>query len=151
MSLKSSGILAYTLSKGFLEVLLVHPAPGPNFFPGDKGWWSIPKGHFTDETPLEAGLRESEEEVGIAIKSSNFIELTPVLQKNGKTVHAYAVEEEVDITLFKSNNFYYTNPNTGEVEVYLEVDKAEWFDTKTAKIKLGTQRAFIDELLNKLI
>lgn len=151
MSNKSSGILLYSQAKGFLEVLLVHPAVGPNFFPGDNGWWSIPKGQFDTEEPLEAGIREFQEEVGIEIKVDNYIELTPVLQKNGKTVYAFAVEMELDVSNSKSNSFIAEYPpNSGIMVEYLEVDKAEWFDVKTAKVKLGTQRKFIDELVNIL-
>jgi len=152
MSKKSAGIIAYSKKKGFLEVLLVHPAPSPYFKPGDNGWWSIPKGEFDDEDALSAGLREFIEEVGVDLTFDEHIELTPVIQRSGKVVYAYAVEHEVDVTQFVSNTFTIEYPKgSGKYEEFPEVDKAEWFDAETAKKKLSrAQSAFIDELLKKL-
>lgn len=149
---KSAGILLYRYTNNIIEFLLVHPAEGPYFKPGDNGWWSIPKGEFEDEQPLEAALREFEEEIGTKLPDySAYLELTPVLQKNGKTVYGFAIEKDIDVTNFISNTFTLEVPiGSGIFGEYPEIDKAEWFDTKTALIKLGTQRKFINELIQIL-
>ncbi len=94
MEKKSAGILLYRLTHSKLEVLLVHPG-GPFWVKKDLHCWSIPKGEFTEEEgPLAAAIREFKEEIGIPL-SGNFIELTPIRQKNGKTVFCYACEGDI--------------------------------------------------------
>src|SRR5690348_4019415 len=95
MSRTSAGLLMYREREGILEVLLVHPG-GPFWRNKDAGAWSIPKGEAADgEDLLEAALREFEEETGCR-PSGSFIPLSPVKQKSGKMVHAWAVEGEID-------------------------------------------------------
>ena len=151
---KSAGILAYSRKKGFLEFLIVHPASGPYFKPGDDGWWSIPKGLIdsTDESILAAAIREFQEEIGTTISFDKHIELNPVTLKSGKLIYGFAVEMEVDITNFKSNNFKLEHPKGSGIILELpELDNAAWVDTDTAKRKLNkAQAAFIDDLISKL-
>ena len=60
---QSAGILLYKKVNNQLQVLLAHPG-GPFWKNKDLGAWSIPKGEFTDkENPLEAAIREFEEEI----------------------------------------------------------------------------------------
>src|SRR5437764_883445 len=93
---KSAGILLYRLKNNVPQVLLVHPG-GPFWKNKDAGAWSIPKGEFTeDEDALTAAKREFEEETSIPIDGS-FIPLTPVKQKSGKWVYAWAVEGDIDL------------------------------------------------------
>jgi len=148
----SAGILAYRKTNGFFEFLLVHPAPSPEFKPGDNGWWSIPKGEFTDEIPLIAAMREFKEEIGTDITFDVHIVLTPVQQRNNKLVYGFAVEHDIDVTNFTSNTFSCEYPRgSGIIVEFPEVDKAEWFDYTKAKLKLSTaQKAFIDELITLL-
>ena len=149
----SAGILTYRRTKGWIEFLLVHPAPSPEFHPGDNGWWSIPKGEFEIdlENPLDAAIREFKEEIGIDISFDSHIELTPVMQRNNKLVYGFAVEHDIDVTNFKSNNFIAEYPRGSGVMVeFPEVDKAEWFNSTEAKLKLSTaQKAFIDDFFTK--
>src|SRR5215212_4985026 len=92
---QSAGIILFKIDKNELMIFLVHPG-GPYWQKKDAGAWSIPKGEFNDdEVPLEAAKREFEEETGHTI-SGNFIELTPIKQKSGKMVYAWAVENNVD-------------------------------------------------------
>src|ERR1700679_970577 len=107
---KSAGILAYRIVDGFTEVLLVHPG-GPIFLQkylgvwSDLGTWSIPKGEFENwEEPLIAAKRGFEEELGMNI-DGKFIKLSPVRQKNGKIVFAYAIEAAIDVAHLISNTF----------------------------------------------
>ncbi len=92
---QSAGLLLYRRHGGGMEVLLVHPG-GPLWKTKDDGAWSIPKGEFAEgEDGLAAAKREFHEETGLAI-DGEFRPLTPVKQKSGKRVHAWAVEADVD-------------------------------------------------------
>ena len=150
MSKKSAGILLYRTSKKSLEVFLVHPG-GPFWKNKDEGAWSIPKGEFDEEEPLDAAIREMKEETGVVVKG-NFIELTPIKQKSGKLVYAFAKEHDLDPSQIKSNEFEMEwPPGSGKKQSFPEIDKAEWFDIKTAKEKIiVAQYVLIDELKNRL-
>ena len=151
MASKSAGILLYRIKDKELEVLLVHPG-GPFWKNKDDGSWSIPKGEFDEsEKPLDAALREMKEEVGLELKG-NFIELTPVKQKSGKLVYAWALEYDFDPSNIKSNTFEIEwPPKSGKKKEFPEIDKAVWFDVKSAAKKIiGAQVSLIDELFKKI-
>ena len=151
MSKKSAGILLYRIKNKMLEVLLVHPG-GPFWIKKDAGAWTIPKGELNvDEEPFDAAIREMKEETGIILKG-NFIELTPVKQKGGKLVYAWAKEQDVDLSDIKSNEFEMEwPPKSGKKKIFPEIDKADWFDLKTAKEKMNAgQLPLIEELIIKL-
>ena len=148
MPKQSAGILAYRISNNITEVLLVHPG-GPFFAKKDIGAWSIPKGEFEPgEEPLDAARREFKEETGMPIDGV-FIPLTPVKLKSGKTVHAWAIERDIDLTNFVSNTFQLEWPiKSGRFIEIPEVDKAEWMDIATARQKINAgQVPLLDELL----
>ncbi len=148
---KSAGILLYRLVEHKTEFFLVHPG-GPFWTNKDAGAWTIPKGEYDiNEEPLAAAIREFAEETGHT-PSGIFIALTPVIQKAGKQVHAWALEGDFDATDIHSNSFKIEwPPKSGTWRSYLEVDKAAWFDSNTAKEKINpAQVAFIDEIINKL-
>ncbi len=140
---KSAGVLLYRFNGGEIEFFLVHPG-GPLFFNKDDGVWSIPKGEFEDETPIEAAKREFFEETGVKIEG-NLIELKPGKQKNGKLVYAFAKEQNFDTTKLKSNTFKIFGKE------FPEVDRAEWFkkDIAVKKIVPG-QDAIILELVEMI-
>src|SRR5690242_13203976 len=99
----SAGILAFRQRSG-LEVLLGHPG-GPFWASKDEGAWTIPKGLVeTGDDLVAAARREFTEETGLVVEG-NMIELTPVAQKSGKLVHAFAVERDFDLSHFASNTF----------------------------------------------
>ncbi|MFD2147242.1 NUDIX domain-containing protein [Mucilaginibacter antarcticus] len=78
--------------------------PGAIFKNKDAGAWSIPKGEFMpDEDPLLAAKREFEEETGQPVTGDNLIKLSPVKLKSGKTIHAWAVEGDIDAGKIVSN------------------------------------------------
>jgi predicted NUDIX family NTP pyrophosphohydrolase len=147
---KSAGILAYRLQQGHLEVFLVHPG-GPFFAQKDQGVWSIPKGEFDEEDSLTAAKREFHEETGISIDGS-FVELTPLKQKGGKTVYAWAIEKDLDAENIVSNEFELRWPPwSDKTRMIPEVDRAEWFDAHTAMEKINPgQAGFIRELTERL-
>lgn len=143
MAKQSAGLLLYRTKNGFLEVFLVHPG-GPFWRNKDNGAWTIPKGEFIGEPPLEAAKRELKEETGFSVRGP-FIELNPIKQKGGKWVYAFAVEADVDPDKIKSNTFM-----LGSKE-FPEVDRAGWFTVQEAKEKiLEAQVRLIDELAAKL-
>ena len=150
MAKKSAGILLFRFNNKNLEVLLVHPG-GPFWKNKDQGAWSIPKGEFDSEEPLDAAIRELKEETGLVLKG-HFIELTPVKQKSGKLVYGFAKEHDFDPSQIKSNEFEMEwPPKSGKKKLFPEIDKAEWFDAETAKERIiSAQMAFIEDLAKKL-
>src|SRR5213080_1200585 len=104
MAKTSAGLLMFRLRDGEPEVLLVHPG-GPFWAKKDEGAWSIPKGEFpAGEEPLAAAQREFAEETGCRAQGP-FIPLTPITQRSGKVVYAWAVEGDCDPTQLHSNLF----------------------------------------------
>jgi predicted NUDIX family NTP pyrophosphohydrolase len=146
---KSAGILAYRKKGSSLEVFLVHPG-GPFWKGKEIGAWSIPKGEFTEEDPLVAARREFAEETGQEV-DGEFLPLTPVKQKAGKMVYAWAVESEVDAENIRSNTFRTEYPyKSGKWITIPEVDKAAWFGLAEAKEMINpAQAGLLDELVKK--
>jgi predicted NUDIX family NTP pyrophosphohydrolase len=137
----------YRKRQGKLQVLLVHPG-GPIWRNKDEGAWSIPKGEVTErEDLLECAKREFEEEIGTK-PTGEFVPLTPIRQKSGKIVHAWAVEGDLDTTPVRSNTFEMVwPPKSGKMAAFPEVDRAEFFDLETAKKKVNmAQEPLVVEL-----
>lgn len=146
MQKKSAGILLYRYSDAELQVLIVHPG-GPFWRNKEVGAWSIPKGEFDTETPLEAALREFTEETGSTL-AGQFIALKPVKMKSGKIIFAFAHEADLDIDTIKSNEFPIEwPPKSSRIQQFPEVDKAQWANFETCSIKLNpTLLPLVDEL-----
>jgi predicted NUDIX family NTP pyrophosphohydrolase len=147
MPKQSAGILLYRKTAHSLQVFLVHPG-GPFFKNKDDGSWSVPKGEYLpDEDALTAAKREFQEETGYEI-AGDFIALSPIKQKGGKTVMAWAVEGNIDPDNIKSNTFEIEwPPRSGKKQIFDEIDRGDWFDIAIAKIKINpAQSALIDEL-----
>jgi predicted NUDIX family NTP pyrophosphohydrolase len=147
----AAGILLYRWNSGVLEVLLVHPG-GPFWARKDAGAWTIPKGEIqAAEEPLAAAKREFEEETGSPV-SGAFRELSPVRQRGGKVVHAWAVEGDFDPATLRSNSFSTEwPPHSGRQQEFPEVDRAEWFPLAVARAKmLPAQLPFLDGLSEML-
>jgi predicted NUDIX family NTP pyrophosphohydrolase len=149
----SAGLLMYRRRPGGLEVLLVHPG-GPFWKNKEEGAWSIPKGEVEQgEDLLAAAKREFAEELGFAPESAGrYLQLTPVKQKSGKVVHAWAFEGDCDPATCKSNTMRMLwPPKSGKWITIPEVDKAEFFDVPTARTKINpAQAALLDELTQAL-
>lgn len=151
MAKRSAGILLYRLKSKRAEVLLVHPG-GPFWKNKDEGAWSIPKGEYDGEEPLEAAKREMEEEVGKKPKG-DFYPLDPVRLKSGKIIHAWYCHDDFDPAQLQSNFFEMEWPvKSGKMQSFPEVDRAEWFDLRTAREKINPgQIPFIVQLEKELI
>lgn len=143
---KSAGILLYRIKNQHPEFFLVHPG-GPFWKNKDAGAWSIPKGEFdeTEEAQI-AAIREFKEETGYDLNGI-LEELTPIKQKGGKMVYAFAIEGDVDATKIISNTFKTEWPyKSGKWITIPEVDKADWFTIDEAKEKINpAQVALLDE------
>jgi predicted NUDIX family NTP pyrophosphohydrolase len=143
----SAGVLLYRTCGEQLEVFLVHPG-GPYWAKKDDGAWSIPKGEFEDgEDPLVHAKREFLEETGSPVDGA-FARLTPVKIKSGKTIHAWAVEGDIDAATIHSNLFSMEwPPKSGRQREFPEVDRGAWFDMAAARVKLQEgQLPLLDEL-----
>jgi len=147
----SSGLLLFRTRNRVLEFLLVHPG-GPFWKNKDAGSWTIPKGEITEgEEPLNAAIREFQEELGFA-PTGPFTELPTIKQKGGKLVHAWAFEGDCDPTQIKSNTFSMEwPPRSGRQCEFPEVDRAEFFNLENAKTKINSaQIPLLEELQRRL-
>ncbi len=149
---QSAGILLYKFTGNAFEIFLVHPG-GPYWKNKDAGAWSIPKGEFNKEdSPLDAAIREVEEETGARVREK-FIELSPIKQKAGKMVYAWAAKGDIKEEDFKCTSYINIEwpPKSGKFQTFPEVDRGQWFLIDEAKVKINpSQVALIDELIEKL-
>lgn len=150
---QSAGILLYKFQDSIIKFFLVHPG-GPFHKNRDIGVWSIPKGEFNEtEEPLNAALREFEEETGSKLDTGlKFTELTPVTQKAGKKVYAWACEKDIDAENIVSNVFPFEwPPKSGKYIEIPEVDRGEWLNEEDAVKKINpAQVKLIKELIEKI-
>ena len=142
----------YRKRAGALEFLLVHPG-GPFFKGKDAGTWTIPKGEIEkEEDGLATARREFEEETGFPAHGQ-FLELTPIRQKSGKVVRAWAFEGDCNPGTLKSNTFEMQwPPRSGRMQAFPEVDRAAFFGVDAAKDKINpAQLPLLEELARKLL
>lgn len=151
MSRVSAGLLMYRIDDGNLQVLVAHPG-GPFFRNKDEGAWSIPKGEIEpDEDYLAAARREFEEETGVK-PTGPFVALTPVKQKGGKVVHAWAFEGNCDPAEIVSNTFTIEwPPKFAQQQEFPEIDRVEFFNLETARRKINAAQAGLIDELEKLL
>ncbi|HEV2671236.1 MAG TPA: hypothetical protein VGU74_09100, partial [Gemmatimonadales bacterium] len=88
--------------------------------------------------------REFTEETGFPI-AGDFVPLTPLQQRSGKIVHAWATEADVDPALVRSNTF------TLKGKTYPEVDRAGWFGLDEALRKILPGQAGFLEGIRRLV
>jgi predicted NUDIX family NTP pyrophosphohydrolase len=147
MRATSAGILLYRRRDGGLEVFLVHPG-GPFWAKKDLGAWSIPKGELTEgEEPLRAAIREFREETSFDV-AGEFLPLSPVKQKSGKMVIAWALEGDCDPQEMRSNTFSMEwPPKSGKQREFPEADRGAWFGIEEARTRIVSGQApLLDEL-----
>ncbi|MFC7535785.1 NUDIX domain-containing protein [Sphingomonas sp. GCM10030256] len=147
----SAGILLFRKSDGGVEVLLGHPG-GPFWRHKDAGAWMIPKGQVEPgERPVEAALREFEEETGTRLKAVPF-PLARIRQSGGKIVEAFAAEGDLDPAALRSIDFSMEWPrNSGQQQSFPEMDRAEWMSLAEARRRmLRSQLPLLEALEAKL-
>jgi predicted NUDIX family NTP pyrophosphohydrolase len=136
-----------------LQVLLAHPG-GPYFARRDAGAWTLPKGLAQAEEALEAvARREFAEETGARLGPGvALLPLGTVRQQNGKIVHAWAAEGDLDPETARSNTFEVEwPPRSGTIVTYPEIDRVAWFDLAEGRRRIvPAQAAFIDRLEERL-
>jgi predicted NUDIX family NTP pyrophosphohydrolase len=143
----SAGLLLYRRTGAGVEVFLAHPG-GPFWRQRDTGAWTIPKGEVdSGEEPLEAALREFEEETGLT-PHGPFVSLGSIRQKGGKVVHAWGWEGDADPAQVTSNPTRMEWPRgSGRWLTFPEVDRCAWFDAGAARLRINPAQA---ELLDRL-
>jgi len=142
----SAGILPFR-RRGELQVLLAHPG-GPYWAKKDAGACTIPKGLVdSGEELLAAALREFTEETGFVAREP-VIPLSPVKQKSGKTVYAFASEGDFEPDRLNGNTFEIDWPPKSRKRMHFpEIDRVAWLGLPEAREKiLAYQRPFLDEL-----
>jgi predicted NUDIX family NTP pyrophosphohydrolase len=155
----SAGLLVFRrvndLRVNDLEVLLGHPG-GPFWAKKDGGVWTIPKGlvepgQGADGDLIATARREFTEETNL-VAEGDFIALAPVKQKSGKTVHAFAVEADFELTQFASNSFEIEwPPKSGQRRSFPEIDRLAYFALPAAMIKIiPYQVPLLSELARRL-
>ncbi len=150
--MKSAGLLLYRHGAHGIELLLVHPG-GPFWAKKDAAAWSIPNGLVEEgEEALDAARREFTEETGFPCPEGPMISLGEAKQKSGKTVSAWAVEGNLDVSQIKSNTFNLEwPPKSGKTVSFPEIDRAEYFSPELAGEKIhGYAKPLIARLLHAL-
>ena len=146
----SAGLVAFRRTDT-LEVLLAHPG-GPFWSKKDNGAWTIPKGLAEPGADLFAtARREFAEETNFSAEG-DFIPLSPVKQKSGKLVYAWAFESNFDLASFASNSFDIEwPPKSGRQKSFPEIDRVAYFTLPVALSKiLAYQRPLLRELEQRL-
>src|SRR5712692_2861145 len=145
----SAGLLMFRKKQGRLEVLLAHPG-GPYFQNKDGGIWTVPKGEVGEGEDLLARSKiEFEEELGVAPRAAEWIQLGWIKQKGGKIVHAWAFEGDLPEAFQCKSNLFELEwpPRSGKYEKFPEVDQVCFFSDEVARRKLkNTQGPFLDRL-----
>jgi len=139
----SAGILLFRRVDAGIEVLLGHPG-GPYFEAKDAGNWSIPKGQAQDgEKLIAVAKREFGEETGHVVGSSaRLFELGSIKQRGGKTVHAWAVEGDMDPAEAWSNTFSMEWPPRSGIFIDVpELDRVAWFTPDAARVAMNQAQA----------
>ena len=100
-----------------------------------------------DNTPKSRGKCLAWNNIG-----DTFIQLSPVKQKGGKVVHAWAFEGDCDPSAIESNTFTMEwPPKSGQRMEFPEVDRDDFFDMETAKRKINAaQIGLLEELMERL-
>ena len=152
-STRSGGLLLYKgNTANDLKVLIAHPG-GPFFKNRDNGYWSLPKGEPEDkEEMFDAALREFKEETGMS-PTGPYIELGTIIQKNGKTVYAWAFRGNwPDGKIPDCNKISMEYPKgSGKVCTFPEIDEVRMLSAEDARLKLRKeQHLFLDRLIERL-
>ena len=148
----SAGLLLYRRAGDGVEVLVAHPG-GPIWSRRDIGAWSLPKGAPLDgEALLDSARREFHEETGHEAPEGDPIDLGEVRMRSGKTVHAWAIEGDLDPGRLQSMIAEIEwPPRSGHRLQVPEIDRVAWVGPGEARRRLNpAQAAFVDRLLQAL-
>jgi predicted NUDIX family NTP pyrophosphohydrolase len=137
-------------------VLIAHPG-GPLWARKDGGAWSLVKGEADDgesapDELLAVARREFQEETGQPAPPGDPLSLGQVRLKSGKTVHAWALQADLDPAAIVSGTFEMEwPPRSGRRATFPEIDRVAWSTPDEARERLNpAQAAFVDRLLAAL-
>jgi predicted NUDIX family NTP pyrophosphohydrolase len=119
---------------------------GPFWAKKEQGAWSVPKGAVeADESPLEAALREFQEETGIAAPPPPYADLGVERQRSGKRVRLFRAAADIDVQAFRPGTF--TMTLRGRSFEVPELDRLAWVDVDRAReLLVAGQVPFLDRL-----
>ena len=153
--MRSAGILLWRRRAGAgaaadIEVLIAHMG-GPLWAGKDEAAWSIPKGIYDDpEGPLDAAVREWQEELGLPLPVSvaELVPLGEARQASGKVVTVWTAEGDLDPDTIVPGTFTMVwPPRSGTAAEFPEIDRVEWCTVDNARRRLvAGQRVFLDRL-----
>jgi len=147
----SAGLLMYRLMDGDLQIFLAHPG-GPLYQRKDEGYWTIPKGEPSAEPLLDTAVREFEEETGLK-PHGPYLELGSITQKGGKEVFGWAFEGDHNPSQPVQSNLFEIEwpPRSGRIQLFPEVDHAQFFSLPEGKKKLKSEQwPLVERLMAKL-
>ena len=150
-SRRSAGLLLYRRDADDVRVLLGHMG-GPFWARKDEAAWSVPKGELLDgEDPAAAAAREFTEELGLPAPDGDWHPLGDV-RSASKVVTVWAVESDLDVTSMVPGTFTLEwPPRSGRQQEFPELDRVEWLELDTARLKLvSSQRPLVDRLVELL-
>lgn len=148
---KSAGILLYRIHNQRIEVLLGHMG-GP-FWAKKKNYsWTIFKGEFEEEEPLEAALREFQEETGHTISADHITFLMSLQLNKNKQLFVFVKEQDKNTETMHSNLFSMEFPkNSGIIKEYPEIDQYQWFPLETISESIVKSQYPIIESLKEML
>ncbi|MGH8099741.1 MAG: NUDIX domain-containing protein, partial [Chthoniobacterales bacterium] len=118
-----------------------------------EGAWTIPKGEAAPgEDLLTRAQIEFEEELGVK-PLGNWIPVGSIIQKAGKTVHAWAFQGDLPESFELKSNLFEIEwpPRSGKLKQFPEIDRAEFFTDNVARQKINpAQVSFLDRLRDAL-
>jgi len=125
-----------------VRVLCAHMG-GPFWVRKDERAWSFPKGLLeAGEDEPAAARREFAEELGMPAPDGVYQRLGEYRYGSGKLVVFFAVEGDLDVAAIRPGTFELEwPPRSGRRQAFPEVDRAEWFDLPTARVKLVVGQA----------
>ena len=149
--MRSAGILLWRRRDGELQLLIAHMG-GPLWAGKDLAAWSVPKGLLEgDESPIDAAVREWNEELGLPLPVSvdELVPLGEARQPSGKLVLVWCAEGDLDPAAIVPGTFTMVwPPRSGRVAEFPEIDAVAWYEVETARTKLvAGQRVFLDRLV----
>ena len=126
---------------------------GPLWTGKDAAAWSVPKGIYDEpEPPLEAALREWQEELGVSlpVAPEALVLLGEVRQPSGKRLTVWAGEGDLDPDTIVPGTFTMIwPPRSGTMAEFPEIDRVQWCTVDDARPRLvAGQRVFLDRLLD---